>query len=153
LELLRGVELFSSLVAMWPASEEIIAEVRSLEELVWRIVMPDLSNMMIHQIVYWAPLAVGNDGQVTFKSPVQLPCGRWTDQSETFIDKNGNTQVSRAKVRLTTDVVELGVLWKGKLADLESRTDPFLNPNAWGIRLYRKIYSRDGGEALRIAML
>lgn len=114
--------------------------------------MPDLTAMMIHQIVYWAPSGVGTDGQTGFAAPVQL-CGRWTDVSETFSDRNGNEQVSRARVRLTCDVEELGVLWKGKLSALTSRTDPFLNPGAWDIRKSEKRYSRDGCVALRIAIL
>lgn len=114
-----------------------------------------LDNMYVHNVVYWAPLgasAVDHNGQVTFASPVQI-CGRWNEITEMFLDRNGNHQMSRVKVRLRQDVEELGVLWKGCLADLTSESDPFAQDGAWEIRKFSKIGNRHATKYLRIAWL
>jgi len=113
----------------------------------------DNPNFYIHRAVYWAPNGINNNGQVIFSSPAELCC-RWNDHIETFMDRNGNQEISRAKVRLPYVLEELGVLWQGCLVDLTSpTTNPFANRNAWEIRQFRIVSSRHGGTVLRYAIL
>lgn len=112
-----------------------------------------LDVMYPHQVVYWAPSGtVDDNGQVTFAAPVQL-CGRWVETTEMFLDRKGNEQASRAKVRLKQDVEELGVLWLGCLSNLTSTVDPFANPKAWEIRKFNRTANRRATKYLRVAWL
>lgn len=112
-----------------------------------------LDTMLVETCVYWAPTAGSNNsGQKRFESPVELLC-RWVEKRQVFIDRLGNTQESKAKVRVRVDVVELGVLWYGTLATLTSTSDPFLNPNAYEIRYFCRIPKRRGDDVYRYCLL
>lgn len=114
-----------------------------------------IERMRRQKCVYWAPEVVNYNGKATFAAPVELKC-RWVEKREMFLDRQGNTQVSRAKVRFAeTDLQELGVLWLGLLTEIApgSITDPFLNENAWEIRKFEKIPNRWATDYLRIALL
>lgn len=114
-----------------------------------------IERMRVQYCVYWAPtLPPDNYGQVQFATPVELRC-RWVDCREVFLDRLANEQVSRAKVRFADDILELGVLWLGRLTSITPAAppDPFVNENAWQIRKVDKIPNRWGYDFLRIAWL
>ena len=107
-----------------------------------------LRRMLKQTCVYWDVDEMNEEGQRTFKAPVEIKC-RWEDTNEQFIDRNGQPQTSSAKVFVDRDVTLLGVLWLppdniqlaegeaiGQLTD-ESR--PFNNPGAFEIRKFGKI--------------
>lgn len=101
-----------------------------------------LIQRMLKQVaVYWAPAGVDRKGQQTFAAAVEVPC-RWDEQTEQFLDHNGNVALSKAKVYVGVDVQELGAVWLSSataddpagtaLAQLTSPTSPFANTGVGG---------------------
>jgi hypothetical protein len=111
-----------------------------------------IKRVLKQKAVYWEPAGAGPDGQQTFKDPVQIRC-RWEDTNETFLDKNGNTQVSRAVVMTDRDVMLLGILWFGKIEDLTVYDDPLQNDGAYEIRKFDKKPNFKATQFLRMAYL
>jgi hypothetical protein len=112
-----------------------------------------LKRVCKQDCVYWAPSAVGTDGQVTeYEDPVDLKC-RWEDVQEVYIDKDGNEKVSRSRVFVLQDVKPLGVLWLGTIEQLTTTDDPFVNEGAYEIRQFDKTPDFKAKKFLRIAWL
>lgn len=103
--------------------------------------------------VYWAPTGqTGVDGEELYEDPVEIRC-RWEDKPVAFMDNMNNEATSKAEVMVDRDLVNLGVLWQGRLADVESETDPFANTNAWKIRQFAKIPDPKARRFVRTAYL
>lgn len=111
-----------------------------------------LTRMMKQKCVYWEPDGFGPDGQPTFKPPIEIKC-RWEDVHEVFADAQGNDIVSNSLVYVGIDLKTQGVMWLGKLVDLDSQTVPFNNEGAYSIRKFEKIPKLNAKEFLRTAVL
>lgn len=96
--------------------------------------MPLLSRMLKQKAVYWPPSDVISDtGEKTYGDPEEVRC-RWEDITETFLDRDGNTFASRAKVYVDRDLQRQGILWQGGLDELKDPVDPFANEEPDGSR-------------------
>ena len=116
-------------------------------------------SSLIEVAVYWSPQIDANGSQLVddygkalFNPPCQIFC-KWDEKTVVFLDNKGNTQYSKAVVRVQYPVLELGVLWYGLLQNINPSGDPFDNDDAWEIRLYTEERSRWGNSVLMIATL
>lgn len=114
-----------------------------------------------HSAVYWPPTGETDpSGNVIYgpleeRSPeTDPPSGvRWDDVQELAVDSNGAEITSAAKVYVRQPVEVDGVLWKGKLQDLEDWEIPLNNKGAFKIRKYNEIDNLRATKTLRIAVL
>lgn len=107
-----------------------------------------IKTMRKQRCVYWEWTGENDQGKKTYGEPIELEC-RWEDVQEQFLDRMGNEQMSRARVYVDRDVVEIGVLWlppdnikiaPGEaLSQLTSENDPFANDRAYEIRRFEKL--------------
>lgn len=107
-----------------------------------------IKTMRRQRCVYWPLGGEDDQGQRLYGTAVELQC-RWVDIQEEFLDYQGNTALTRAKVYVDRDVEILGVLWlppknikigEGEaISQLTSRTQPFTNNDAWEIRRFDKL--------------
>ena len=82
-----------------------------------------IASKCTQPIVYWAnPVSDGFTG-FEYDDPVQL-YGRWEELNEVIMGPNGKELISQARVFLTQEVAEEGLMWLGLLTDLESAPDP-----------------------------
>jgi hypothetical protein len=98
--------------------------------------------------VYWAQDSLDAFGKPTWDTPVQIDC-RWTDATEEFIDPNGETQLSHAKLIVDRDLEVKGVMWQGLLVDVVDSSTPKNNPGAWEILQFKKTANFKGNKYLR----
>ena len=110
--------------------------------------------MLKQTAVYWelSSLEFDNYGQPIPSSPVEIDC-RWEDVGEEFIDKDGTTQLSRAKVYVDRDVEIGGVLMLGELGSTIDEDNPKENSGAWEIRRFEKLPTLKATEFLRSVYL
>lgn len=87
--------------------------------------------------VYWATPTPDGFGGFTYADPVEIPV-RWTDKQELFLNYNGETILSRAKIMLDQDVVVRGMLALTTLIELSSNWLPADN-NAFEIKAFQKM--------------
>ena len=114
-----------------------------------------------HYAVYWPPTGETDpSGQVIYgeleeRSPdTDPPNGvRWDDIQEVAVDAMGAEIVSAAKVYVREPVEVDGVLWRGKISDLEDWDRPLNNKGAFIIRKYNEIDNLRATKTLRIAIL
>jgi hypothetical protein len=109
-------------------------------------------RFMNQKAVYWAHVGDNESGEPEFDEPIEIRC-RWDDLHEEFLDRNGATVISRARVMVDRDTPERGRLWLGVLEDLESESDPEANYGAYEIRNFSKVPNRQGTKFVRTAML
>lgn len=110
-------------------------------------------NFLKQYAVYWGPTGeTGDAGQELYNDPIEIRC-RWDDRPTAFIDSMGNEAVSKAEVMVDRDLTILGILWQGRLSQVTSETDPFLNSNAWRIRQFGKTPDTKTKKFFRIAYL
>jgi hypothetical protein len=113
--------------------------------------------------VYWPPGTKNDEGQTTPGVAQEVKC-RWDDVNETFIDAQGRTRTSKAKVYVLIDMEPGGYLWLSSLkasavgsgavlAELTDETDPNGNTNAWEIHGFSKMPDRRANDFLRTAIL
>lgn len=124
----------------------------------------DLLDTMRTQVaVYWPPAGTNKQGQQTYGTAVEVLC-RWTDTSEIFTDRGGQTQVAKSKVYVQDVLVENGVLWLSPvlrkryaagdaLAALTDAANPFRNPKASRIQRFDDNPTFDGDQHHRMAWL
>lgn len=123
-----------------------------------------LDDSLEQYCVYWHPLPVGDEGQKTFATPIEIRC-RWESISEDFLDhKTGNESQCRSKIFCDRDLKELGVLWipqdmpsqmepGSAIVRICDQVNPLANEGAFEIRSFNKIPTYDGDEFVRIAYL
>ena len=76
-----------------------------------------IEKVCIQTAVYWgAPTPDGYGGK-TYSDPVEIPC-RWDDTLEVIKDERGEEIICKAKVLVTQDLEEGGMLYLGTLEDL-----------------------------------
>jgi hypothetical protein len=115
--------------------------------------VPNLIKRMLRQdAVLWTFTGEDEFGNKTYADPVQIKV-RWEDKTEQFLDRKGNTQVSRAQVYVDRKIEERSALWKGTLAEVESTADPFANDGAYEVRAYSEQPDFKARRFLRFVML
>jgi len=92
---------------------------------------------MKQDAVYWPTEDVDAFGKPSWGSPVVIKC-RWESSRETFINANGDEEVSRAKLIVDRDIEEKSVLLLGTLANVTDQDNPKENDGAWEVRLFMK---------------
>ena len=104
--------------------------------------MANLVKRMLRQdAILWTYAGEDRFGRKTYEEPRQIKC-RWEEKTEQFLDRTGNTQISRAQVYVPEKIPELSVLWQGTFAtvvvanDEDGVPDPFVNPGAYEVRQY-----------------
>lgn len=107
---------------------------------------------MKQKAVYWPPSELDDFGKPTWGTAVEIDC-RWEDVQEQFINSNGETALSRAKLIVDRDLENKGVLWLGELDDVVDINDPKDNPNAWEILRFMKTPDFKGRRYLREVLL
>jgi hypothetical protein len=90
--------------------------------------------------VYWGSPNATEDGSLSLATPVEINC-MWHDTSEVFKDKNGKEKVSRAKVFVTQDIDDEGILYHGRLDDLTAaqKSNPLILNTAFEIAAINKV--------------
>lgn len=116
--------------------------------------MSVIVKMRKQTAVYWPPDDGGFDkyGRPTVGTAEELTV-RWEDVMEEFLDADGNTQMSMAKVYTGQDVELGGYLWLGELTDLTDQVDPRNNNGAFEIMRFEKLPTFKATEYLRTAFL
>jgi len=102
--------------------------------------------------VYWAPLTPDRSGATQYAAPIELPC-RWEDSTQEMIDPRGDKWTTKAEVFTAVQLTNLGILWKGRYADLVSKTDPMQNPGASAIRSHETTPGVSARETLYSSFL
>jgi hypothetical protein len=114
-----------------------------------------LINTMRRQFaIYWAPdNATGPDryGKPSLLSPVELKV-RWEDTQKEFVDSQGTTRLSSARIFVGQDVEVGGYL---KLGELVSGTlnDPIEEGDAYEIKSFSKSPDLKAKNFLRTVMV
>jgi hypothetical protein len=125
-----------------------------------------LNTMRRQAAIYWPPAAADNFGRPGYGTLVELVVTsdgnyrvRWEDVVEEFIDNEGTTQQSKAKVYVPVlpgsggEVEVGGWLWLGVVGDLTSTTNPRANEGAYEVRSMAKLPNIKATDFLRTAML
>lgn len=102
--------------------------------------------------VYWPPIGTDDEGEFVYGDPVEIKC-RWEDDATDYIDAKSTTEINVTKVYCDRVVKVGGMLWRGRLADLSSQSDPKSNENASEILKYSEIPNLKAKDFLRIATL
>jgi hypothetical protein len=91
--------------------------------------MSIIKKMRKQYAVYWPPLGPNQSGMQTYGEPVEIRC-RWEDDDFAFVDSKGTTVASTTSV-FPDRILEVGgILWKGRLLDVPSQSDPLSNENS-----------------------
>lgn len=86
--------------------------------------MAQIAKLFTRQVcIYWAPAGYDKHGQLQSAAPVALRC-RWDDMAKMFLDKTGQTAVSRSEVMTLVPVELDGYLWLVPGDILRDATDP-----------------------------
>lgn len=103
---------------------------------------------------YWAPKGLSHSNATLYAAPIEIRC-RWEDSQQDMIDANGEKWTSKSAIDTTVPLLNLGILWKGRLKDIApgSDVDPLLNPGASAIRSLEDIPNRKATQALITAYL
>jgi hypothetical protein len=110
--------------------------------------------MLKMRAVYWPPeKEFDPHGKPINRYPQEIRC-RWEDSFEQFIDGSGRMQMARAKVYVDRDLKVGGILWLGKLLNIDDENNnPFDNPNAFEIKRFDKLPTLKATQFLRTAIL
>lgn len=117
--------------------------------------MAQFPNRNLNQTcVYWGTPVDNGYGGFTYADPVELSC-RWDDTTEIIKDAKGEEVVSNAKVQVSQDVDENGLMFLGDLDDLDSseEEDPTTVANAYKILKFDSIPTIKGSRFFRLAYL
>ena len=76
-----------------------------------------IEKVCIQTAVYWGDPTPDGYGGKTYSDPVEIPC-RWDDTLEVIKDERGEEIICKAKVLVTQDLEEGGMLCLGTLEDL-----------------------------------
>lgn len=112
-----------------------------------------LDTMRQQKAVYWEPSGTDDYGNPKYSDPIELKV-RWEDTAAEYLDKGGETAVSRSKIMMKDEHLKLdGILWKGKLADLIDDVNPYANPGASEINQLSEIPTLKADEMFVVAWL
>lgn len=111
-----------------------------------------LNTMRRQYACYWPPNGVDDFGQPKYGDVVEFRV-RWEDVQENFMNKVGETQLSKSKVYLMDKVDRNGVLWKGRRTELTDEVVPFTNDGATEISQVSTIPTLKADEELVLAYL
>jgi len=114
--------------------------------------IPAITWMIKQTGVYWAPSGTDDYGKPTWATPIEVGI-RWEDISEHFMDPQGETQMSNARVYLDQNVEVHGVLLLGELTSSVDQDDPKANDGAWEIRKFENLPDIPATKALKTAYL
>jgi hypothetical protein len=117
-----------------------------------------IKKMCLQTACYWPPLPHSDDfGNPTYGDVVELKPPdngvAWFDTNENYINQQGETTVSKAKVFVLQDLQVHGVLWLGQAKDLADDIKPFGNAGASEIQAFSKIPTLTANEFVRTAWL
>lgn len=114
----------------------------------------NVRRMMKDDAVYWPPAGTDDFGNDKFGDPVPVKC-HWEDTNEQFLDRKGDTQVSRSKIMLAEPVEEQGMLWQGLLDSLTNtqKQKPLSLDTSYRIRGVMAAKTVGGRDLVVIAML
>lgn len=113
----------------------------------------DVDDFLQQKAVYWPPGPHDNSGGIAlYEPPVELDC-RWEDIAEQFINKNGETVVSKSKIFFQDKVEQDGVVKLGGFSTVTNLTDPFDNEGAWEIQSVSSLPDEEGEIIVYIVML
>ena len=76
-----------------------------------------IEKVCVQTAVYWGDPTPDGYGGKTYSDPVEIPC-RWDDTLEVIKDERGEEIICKAKVLVTQDLEEGGMLYLGTLEDL-----------------------------------
>ena len=76
-----------------------------------------IEKVCVQTAVYWGDPTPDGYGGKTYSDPVEIPC-RWEDTLEVIKDERGEEIICKAKVLVTQDLEEGGMLYLGTLEDL-----------------------------------
>ena len=120
--------------------------------------MSVISRMRKQTCVYWPPkgdesggLDFDAFGNRQWGTPYEMTC-RWSFKRENIIIAKGVTYQTRAKVFTELDVRPGGVLYLGRLTEVD-QSDPKSNDGAWEVVAFEKIPNFKTTEYLRKAWL
>ncbi len=119
----------------------------SIERFIKRLIKKDTA-------VYWGPEAsLRFDGTPVFGDPVEIGC-IWDNASETVTDDNGKEFVSKASVYISIDLAQEGMLFHGKLTDLNTaqKADPRTVHAAYFIKVFEKTPSLKFGFGRKVML-
>ena len=112
----------------------------------WQATLPTdfISELLNQKAVYWALLAKDGYGGFTWSDPVEIDC-RWVDICKVIMDGRGKEIVSRAKIIVSQDLDEQGMLYLGYMANLTASqlSDPKTVDDAYEIKRFDKVPSID----------
>lgn len=113
-----------------------------------------LITRMLRQVaVYWPPTHPDDQGEPISGEPIEIRC-RWEDAAKAYLDKNGVETTSNSIVYVDRDLEIGGILWQGKLADIDpDTTHPYKNKGAAEIKQFGKLPNLRATEHLRTAWL
>lgn len=117
------------------------------------------NNNLKQTAVYWATPAKDGYGGFTWDDPIEISC-RWVDSNEVILVRTaragaGEEIVSRAKIHVSQDVDEQGMLFLGELDDLTvaEKADPTTIARAYSIKKFDKVPTISGNAFYRRAWL
>lgn len=111
-----------------------------------------LTKMRKQYAVYWGVAGKNESGQNTYQEPIELRV-RWEDDDFAFIDAVGSTLASTTSVYVDRVLDIGGILWKGRLQDVPSQTDPVSMEGADEIIKFKEIPDLKAKKFLRVAVL
>lgn len=111
-----------------------------------------IRRMRRQTAVYWARNGTDDFGQPKFLDPVQIAC-RWEYIQSEIIGRDGRTMISKSRVYVDQVVALGGVLWLGRLTDINVSKKPFDNADAWEIQAFDQLPNIRNTETLYTAFL
>lgn len=117
----------------------------------------NLSRLLNQTAVYWAPGAVGGDGNRTYASGIEVTV-RWQNRREEFTNAAGKKELSQAIIYFDgsgTAIVLGGRLFLGSLTDMTAGeiADPRLVNLSYRVKQNDVSPSVDASQSLRKAIL
>jgi len=110
-----------------------------------------IGKMLREAGVYWAPAGRDQFGRPVFADPVQVRC-RWEDKSEEYIDPQGDTCKSSARIFVDQDVERGGMLMLGSLNNVNLLVAPAAN-GALEIKSFTKSTNLNRTQFLRMVLV
>lgn len=113
--------------------------------------------MLNEKAVLWVPSSLPDDfGRRQYTPPVEIKC-MWQDVQEQFIDAEGTTRVSKAKVFVDRSIPLGSFLKYGEIRDTVTRQPvddvPFSVEDAFEVKAVKDVPLRRASQRLRIAWM
>lgn len=82
-----------------------------------------IRSVCVQTAVYWGNPRNDGMGGMVYDPPREIPV-RWDDKQKVVLDKNAKEVVSNSTVLVTQDLDLEGLLWLGRISDLEINPFP-----------------------------